>query len=294
MGAPALTNPISSPENLPSQMSAPPAQPAAPAQPAPAGGPAGIQTGPPPQPQQQQPAVPAVQAPVPTPPPAQQAPPQQQQPAPPAQQAPTPTDPADPGFPANTPIAEMTVAQQAAYWKFQARKHENTVKAQGDYADLKAKAEEYQKLVAASQTEHERAVAEARRQGHAEALQSAGGQLVEQWIRAAASGRLPEDSVNALLEGVDRNRFLAPGGAGVDTDRVYAFVNSLIPAAAAPQQVPVPAPAPITQPVSGYVPAPSGGPDFGQGQAPSTRPAGLAAGREIARQRFGKAPSPTQ
>jgi hypothetical protein len=188
------------------------------------------------------------------------------------------------GFPANTPIAEMTAKQQAAYWKAQARKHEDRVKGMSDYDKYKDAFDEYQRLIAASQTEQEKAVAEARRQGRAEALAETGGQLVEQWVRAAAAGRLAEESVTALLAGLDRSRFLHDNG-GVDTDKVYQFVGSIAPAAApvAPdgQGVPVnPAQPPVTA-------APPRVPDFGQGTPSSARPSGLAAGREIARQRFG-------
>ncbi len=235
-------------------------------------GPSGIQTGPPP--------VPG-------------APPVQQQAAasttPPRPQL----DPEVFDYPENTALANMTVEQQAEYWRHKARKHENTVKSQQDYAELKAKAEQYEALVQASQTEHERAVAEARRQGQAEALAAAGGQLVEQWVRAAAAGRLQEDSVTALLGALDRRQFLSPDGAGVDTDKVWSLVNSLIPATpVAPQAtVPVPTSVPVTPPVPQPAPAPTGVPDFGQGQAPASRPTGLAAGRAIAQQRFGTKPT---
>jgi hypothetical protein len=190
----------------------------------------------------------------------------------------------------------MTSEQQAEYWRHKARKHEDRVKAQSDYDQLKETADKYQKLVEQSQTDHEKAVAEARRQGHAAALTEAGGQLVEQWVRAAAAGRLTEESVDALLAGLDRSRFLHTNG-GVDTAKVYAFVSSIAPAPAAPTAPaqgapgqpptpgqPAPAPAPVVRP--------AGAPDFGQGQPPTPRPSGLEAGREIARKRFGAPTTP--
>jgi hypothetical protein len=201
-------------------------------------------------------------------------------------------------YPENTALAQMTPPELAEYWRHKARKHEDRVKAQGDYDQLKTQAAEYQKLVEAQQTEHQRAVAEARRQGHASALAEAGGQLVEQWVRAAAAGRLPDESVNALVSGLDRSRFLTTAG-GVDTDKVYALVNSIAPAAApaAPEGVtgqppqpghPAPAPAPLVSPARA--------PDFGQGQPSTPKRNGLAAGQEIARQRFGipSTPAPAQ
>lgn len=205
-------------------------------------------------------------------------------------------------YPANTALAEMSEAQRTEYWRHKARRHEERNKAMSDYDQLKAQAEQYQTLVTASQTEKQREVAEAHRQGRTEALTEAGTRLVDQWMRAATYGRLPEESVNALLLGLDRKAFLTAAG-DVDTAKVYAFVGSLIPPAApaAPavgdpaaagnpglQQNP---PAPPAVP-PGMVPAPAsttppGGVDFGQGHPGQSKPTGLAAGREIARQRFG-------
>ncbi len=195
------------------------------------------------------------------------------------------------GFPQNTPWRDMQPAEQVAYWQHQARRHEDRVKSMDDYDQLKQVAAEYQRIREANQTEQEKLVADARRQGHAEALAAAGGQLVEQWVRAATAGRLPQESVNALLGGLDRARFLKDGA--VDTDKVYAFVNSIAPAAVAQPQVQPGQPAAPTAPATApagtqpLVAAPAGGaPDFGQGQPATSRPSGLAAGREIARQRF--------
>lgn len=222
-------------------------------------------------------------------PPATPAPPQPPASPPgPPQPGSAPATGTDPDYyPANTPLADMTAPQREAYWRSHARKHEDRVKAMSDYEELRATKEKYDALVTASQTEQERAVAEARRQGHAEAMQQAGGRLVEAYVRAAAAGRLDEQRVNALLEGMDRTRFLDQQTGEVAADRVTTFVHALAPApqpaepAAGSQQTP---PQPATPPA----PAPlTSGPDFGQGRQQSSRPTGLAAGRELARQRFG-------
>lgn len=204
-------------------------------------------------------------------------------------------------YPANTAVASMTPQQQAEYWRHRSRKHEDRVKAQGDYDALKQKAAEHDRMVTENQTVHERAVADARRQGHAEALAAASGQLVEQWVRAAAHQRsIPQESVNALVAVIKPEAFLTNGG--VDADKVYAFVNAAAPqpasAPAAPAgntgQPPAPAPAaPAGQPAAQPVPmfqAPSGSPDFGQGQPGKAGPTGLEAGRALARARFGAPP----
>jgi hypothetical protein len=250
---------------------------------------------------------------VPQPPPAA---PQQQAPAAPQQQVAATQIPPAPaggpsqqgqpatgehGFPPNTPWRDMSTEQQVAYWQHQAKRHEQRVKEMSDYDQLRATAEQYQQMVASQQSEHQRAVADAHRQGREQALAEAGSHLVDQWVRAAAVGRLPQESVNALLAGLDRKAFLNAQN-GVDTDRVYQFVSSLVPQPA--PVVPVPAQAPgqpgqspplapqPTQPQAPQPTAPPRGPDFGQGQPGGPKPGGLAAGREIARQRFGTPSTP--
>lgn len=207
-------------------------------------------------------------------------------------------------YPENTPVGQMTPPQVAEYWRRQARKHEARVKSMGDYDTLKATAEEHAKLVAASQTQHEREIAEARRQGQAEALTQASTQLVEQWVRAVAHQRgVAEESVNAFMPMIKPEAFLNAQG-GVDAVKVHAFVNAAAPSQPAPvpvtaagipaaipgQQPPVPAPAPATAPAPVPVwSAPAGSPDFGQGQPGQAKATGLEAGRELARQKFGTA-----
>lgn len=245
---------------------------------------------------------PAAGAPAQSAPPAAAPPPAAPPPAVPAPALPPPTGgtgqpPAtggdQAGFPANTPWREMTPDQQVSYWQHQSRRHEERVRTMGDYDQLKEKATQYEQLVAASQTEHERAVAEARRQGHAEALAQSGSQLVEQWVRAAAVGRLPEENVNVLLEGLDRTKFLTAGG--VDTDKVWSYVTAIAsqPAVPAASGNPGPTPPAALQPSQPpqQQPGASTGrlPDFGQGQAHTPNVTGLEAGREIARRRFGTA-----
>jgi hypothetical protein len=194
--------------------------------------------------------------------------------------APAPATGTDNGFPTGTPLAEMTSEQQMAYWRDKARKHEERVKSMSDYDQLRATADEYERLVEASKTDQERAIAEARRQGRTEAIGEVGGRLVEAYVRAAAAGRLGEDTVATLLEGLDRTKFLTNGE--VDTARVYAFVNTLAPAQ------PAPAPQPQAPQVPAQPPAPPRTPDFGQGAFVSAPPSGLEAGRAAARARFGK------
>ena len=253
-------------------------------------------------PQQYQYQYPPQQQPAPAPQPGQPTPAQafgQQPPAAPQTPAPaqppagqqTPPAQGDPGFPANTPWREMNPEQQVAYWQHQSRKHEQRVQSMGDYEQLRQQAAEYQRHQEANQTEHQRAIAEAHRQGASEALAQANGQLVDQWVRAAAAGRLAPEGVDALLANLNRQAFVSNGA--VDTDRVWSFVSS-ISGAPGPSQPQPPAPAQAPQPVQPQQPpaqqpvGPSRTPDFGQGQPTATRPSGLEAGRLLAEQRFAK------
>jgi hypothetical protein len=210
-------------------------------------------------------------------------------------------------FPENTPLEAMSGDQREAYWRFHARRHEDRWKAMGDYEQLKAKAAQYDTLLAETQTEQQKAVTEAEARGRQAALTEAGAALVEQWVRAAAAGRLDQQRVDALLAGLDRSAFLAPGG--VDTDKVFAWVGSVAPAPAAPApgqpapgQPPVggppggpaapaapagmpPAPTVPWQPVAPF--AAGGGIDFGQGHHTTTTPTGLDAGRAAYAARHG-------
>lgn len=152
---------------------------------------------------------------------------------PPQQQT---SQPGDHGFPANTPLADMNAEQQAAYWKHQARKHESTVKdlgkRYGDYDSLRERAGQYDALLRTTQTDQERAVADARKTAAEEARAAAqaefGGQLVAARLQTALAGRRSAEEIDALIEGVDPARFLKDGGQ-VDTEKVATWVDRVAP-----------------------------------------------------------------
>jgi hypothetical protein len=202
----------------------------------------------------------------------------------------------DLGYPLHTPVAEMTAKEEAAYWRHKARLHEDRWKGVADYDAVKDKAAQYDRLVATQQTEHEKAVAAARAEGRADALQQAGGQVVDFAVRAAAAGRMSKEAVDGLLGHLDRSRFVDSVTGAVDADKVYQFIGSIAPTpvASADPTAGTPTGQPgVAAPGAGALGTPSTatpprGPDFGQGQPSSSRPTGLAAGAEIARQRFAK------
>lgn len=147
----------------------------------------------------------------------------------PAPAAPAPASTEDNGFPKDKPLTEMTVEQREAYWKHQARKHEDRVKGQADYDAIKA---ERDALKTASLTDSEKAIeaakATAREEAKVEARAAIMPQLVTARFEALVGGRIPAERLTAILAPLDHTKFLTASGE-VDTDKVQQYVNGLAP-----------------------------------------------------------------
>lgn len=140
----------------------------------------------------------------------------------------------EPDFPPNTPVAEMTDKQAAAYWKHQSRKHEARAGQRADYDEIKKKADEYDALAAASRTEQERAVETAKNEGaeaaRAEERSKAAVRVVDAEMRAAGAARgVTTEQLAPLLEPLDRTKFLTDTGE-VDMEKVTSYVAGIQPA----------------------------------------------------------------
>jgi len=137
------------------------------------------------------------------------------------------------GFPADTPLAEMTAEQREAYWKHQARKHENRVKSLGDIDALKAKAEAFDALEAEKLTPSEKAIQEARAEERervlAEQAKAVADRLVAAEFKVAFAGRKKPEEVAELLEPLDLTKFLTSDGE-VDADKVSKYAAGIAPA----------------------------------------------------------------
>ena len=135
------------------------------------------------------------------------------------------TPPADRGFPEGVPVERMTGAdsEAAAFWRHHARRNQDQLRQYADYDQLKA---ERDQLKQATQTEMQRAQAEAEARGRQIGASEAGGQVVEAWFRAAAAGRMSEDAINAQLQVLDRTRFMASGQ--VNQQAIYDHVNVIV------------------------------------------------------------------
>jgi hypothetical protein len=137
----------------------------------------------------------------------------------------------DKGFPADTPVSEMTPAQQAAYYKDKAQKHEQRNKdllaiTGGKVGDeLKAVLEEYGQLKTASQTDAEKAIEEAKKQTRAEAALDS----VRSAFDLLLPDDMPEEKKNEALGVLNLAAFLTPDGR-VDTAKVKTHAATLAPA----------------------------------------------------------------
>lgn len=96
-------------------------------------------------------------------------------------------------------------------WKAEAEKYRALHRKQEDRAKANADAaKELATLKQQSMSDTEKAVAQARVDARAEALREVGGELVDSAVRVAAAGRTVD--VDALLEGLDRSRFVGDDG----------------------------------------------------------------------------------
>lgn len=208
------------------------------------------------QPAEPTPTAPALVPPAPAPAPTPAPPPAPVPPVPVPQPHPVPQHPApqqqahggrqtEPGtgedlpyYQEGVPWRNLPPEQQVAYWMHRSRKHEDRVNTMRDYEELRGIRDQYNQLLSQSQTEHERAVAEARRQGETVAMARANTMLVEAYVRSAAAARgVDEDSVSDLLETLDLSKFVNAATGQVDTAKVYRQVNRMAGAPAPAGQV---------------------------------------------------------
>lgn len=112
------------------------------------------------------------------------------------------------------------LAKEVEKWQALARKHEDRAKANATAA------KELEKLRTESMSDMEKAIAQARQEAATEATKGFGARLVDAEVKAAAAGR-PVD-VDALLEGLDRNRFLTDDGEP-DQAAISAWVDRIAP-----------------------------------------------------------------
>lgn len=194
-------------------------------------------------------------------------------PAPPEQPAP----PEDQGFPAGTPLADMTPEQQAAYWKSKARKHEQTWQSVIDKnltpEQVLAMQERLAEADRAALTDQERAIADAREEGRAEALRQTSTAAAEATFRLAMRSAQPDISDDDLARAVQLTNVsaLVDENGGINEQMVLEAVK-------------------YRSAVTASVPGPT--PDMGQGRRGTTAaPSGISAGAALYNEKRGKSNS---
>lgn len=171
-----------------------------------------------------------------------------------------------PGTGEPTPAERLSQAEaDVEKWKAQSRRHEERAKANS------AAARELDELKRSQMNDQEKAVQTARDETRTEVLREVGSKLVDAKIEAASTGRLSDEQRKALLENLDRGRFLTDDG-DVDTDKVTAFVDSIAPANGQGTSTP---------------PANNGLNDMGQGRRGGNTTPSVATGAERYAQRHG-------
>jgi hypothetical protein len=206
----------------------------------------------------------------------------QQQPQHPAQQQPAgrQTDPGTgedlPYYQEGVPWRQLPVEQQVAYWMHRSRKHEDRVGQMRDYDELRSIKTQYDTLLTQSQTEHERAIAEARRQGETSAMARANTRLVEAYVRSAAAARgVDDEAVNDFLDTTRLDAFISAATGQVDTAKVYRQVSRMAGAGATAGTtagVPAAPAVPAPQVNAQYPPQSPAAPGWPQQQPPAAAP----------------------
>lgn len=140
----------------------------------------------------------------------------------------------DKGFPADTPVAQMTDAQQAAYWKHYSREHEGKAKA---FTTLGVTPEQIQQLQERN-AELEKAQMDASELALKEATDKAAAdaraateadwkpKLLASQLKSAASQVLSGDQLTEWLDSVDPGKFVGDNGE-IDESKVMGKLTAI-------------------------------------------------------------------
>lgn len=138
----------------------------------------------------------------------------------------------DKGFPENTPIAEMTDAQKAAYYKYQNRKTESKLAAfKGVTPDqIQQMQAELEQLRNEKLTADEKALREATKkaaeEARAQTLAELQPKLLRTQLKSVASQILSGEQLEAWLDGVDASKFTGEDGE-IDEEKVMGRLTAI-------------------------------------------------------------------
>lgn len=133
----------------------------------------------------------------------------------------------DKGFPADTPVAQMTPTQQVAYWKDKARKHEERARNAVRPSEHQQLKDELEQLRQSQLSDQERNLEEAKSAARAEGKQEAAAALQRELVIAKLQIATQQDE--AALKYLDHTAFLTESGE-VDTDKVSEYATQAAPA----------------------------------------------------------------
>lgn len=157
-------------------------------------------------------------------------------PAPPVPPTPpAPPAPTDPGFPANTPLEQMTVDQREAYWRHQARRHEDRNKALGgvtpeQLAELREKAQKHDALELELGSTADKAAAKAAEEAKTATRAELEPEIIAGKLDAAAArAGISEEDLAKAIEFTDTKKLLGADGK-VDPEKIKAFIATITPA----------------------------------------------------------------
>lgn len=137
----------------------------------------------------------------------------------------------DLGFPKDTPIAEMTDKEQAAYWRNISRKHEGRFKdivGDRDPADVKKDLDAYAQLQREQQTPAEQALADAHAKGNTEGITSARNEAATAVFRGALeAGGITGDDLDEITANFNVAAYVTD--TGIDTAKITNFAKRFTP-----------------------------------------------------------------
>lgn len=187
---------------------------------------------------------------------------------------PVPTPSPDRGFPENTPVKDMTVEQQAAYFRFQNRQADNKLAAFHGFTpqDVNAMWTRLEELEGERLTADQKAIKDATDRAAQEARSAAEAEFRPKWdqalLRSSAAGLLTGEQLESFVSTTNPAAFYGENGE-VDPAKVSAYLTTLL---GGQQQRP------------GVPPKPPAWGQHGTG-APPVRPG--EAGKAAAQKRFG-------
>lgn len=144
-----------------------------------------------------------------------------------------PRDRRGPGTDAQKPIAEMTDAERASYFEAKAERFKRDLRERSDYDEHKANSEKYTQMLREQETQHEKALREAREeaveQGRREARSEANDTSVRNFLGGAMAARgKAADDIERELSMLNLSAFVNDDGS-INQDLALSAIDRAAP-----------------------------------------------------------------